>query len=168
MKRCLLGLIAVINVGMVSAQRDAVPLAMDAGVFVGAATACKATTVAARYKQRFEMILATIDLTDAGKEKALRTFAMVRSEAHTSQLRMPVTSCDEVVRIVRAQPLLKDVNRRVQQRLKVLGFDPGPVDGLWGPESQAALRRYQETYALPVTGEVDRATLTALGLDFSH
>jgi hypothetical protein len=168
MKRCLLGLIALINMGMVNAQVDAVRLAMEAGVFVGAAAACKATAVAARYEQRFEMILADIDLDKSVKEEAQRMFARVRSEARASQLHTPVTACEEVVRIVRDQPLLKDVNRRAQQRLKELGFDPGPVDGLWGPKSQAALRRYQETYELPVTGEVDRPTLTALDLDLAY
>ena len=168
MKRCLLSVIVIINAGMVHAQTEAVPLAMDAGVFVGAAAACKATAVAARYEQRFEMILADIDLNDAVKEKAQHTFVEVRSEARTSQLRTPVITCDEVVRIVRNQPLIKEVNRRTQQRLKELGFNPGPVDGLWGSKSQAALRHYQESYALPVTGEVDRPTLMALDLDFVH
>lgn len=153
---------------VVNAQVDAVTLAMDAGVFVGAAAACKATAVATRYEQRFEMVLANIDLNDAAKEEAQRMFVRVRSEARTSQLRTPITACDKVVRIVRDQPLLKDVNRHAQQRLKALGFDPGPVDGLWGRKSQAALRHYQETYELPVTGEVDRPTLRALQLDLIH
>lgn len=91
-----------------------------------------------------------------------------RVEGHAAQLHTPVTACEEVVRVVRDQPLLKDVNRRAQQRLKELGFDPGPVDGLWGCKSQAALRDYQETYELDVTGEVDRPTLTALQLDLIH
>lgn len=168
MKRCLLGLIAIINVGMVHAQPDAVTLAMDAGVFVGTATACKAMAVATRYEQRFEMILADIDRNDDIKEKAQRAFVEVQAEARTFQLRTPVASCDEVLRVVRDQPLIKHVNRRAQQLLKKQGFDPGPVDGLWGPKSQAALRRYQKTYALPVTGEVDRPTLTVLDLDLAY
>lgn len=37
-----------------------------------------------------------------------------------------------------------------------------------GPKAQSALRCYQETYALTVTGEVDLPTLMALDLDLVH
>ena len=30
-----------------------------------------------------------------------------------------------------------------QQALKILGYDPGPVDGVMGPKTRAALRRYR-------------------------
>ncbi|GIX48921.1 MAG: hypothetical protein KatS3mg131_3132 [Candidatus Tectimicrobiota bacterium] len=52
----------------------------------------------------------------------------------------------------------------VQERLQRAGFNPGARDGLLGPQTRAALRRYQQRRGLPVTGEPDPATLQALGL----
>jgi peptidoglycan hydrolase-like protein with peptidoglycan-binding domain len=53
----------------------------------------------------------------------------------------------------------------VQERLKTAGFYPGPVDGFLGPRTRDALRRFQETKGLEVTGEADKATRKALELD---
>jgi peptidoglycan hydrolase-like protein with peptidoglycan-binding domain len=55
--------------------------------------------------------------------------------------------------------------RNIQQRLRVLGFYRGGVDGLWGPGTQAALERFQQGRGLQASGQVNPATLTALGLD---
>ncbi len=46
------------------------------------------------------------------------------------------------------------VMRRIQRRLKALGFDPGPDDGLQGPRTRRALRAFQRSVGLPTTGEV--------------
>jgi hypothetical protein len=51
---------------------------------------------------------------------------------------------------------------QAQERLKAVGFDPGPVDGVLGPQTRAALRRYQSSQGLPVTGAMDDATRQAL------
>jgi hypothetical protein len=32
--------------------------------------------------------------------------------------------------------------RQVQEHLKAAGFDPGPIDGIFGPRIEAALRQY--------------------------
>ena len=49
-----------------------------------------------------------------------------------------------------------------QQLLAALGFYTGPVDGIFGPRMQAALRSAQETYNLPVTGKSSPETLDKL------
>jgi hypothetical protein len=53
---------------------------------------------------------------------------------------------------------------RVQERLKAVGFDPGPVDGAFGPQTRDALRGFQNSEGLPPTGELDEQTLNALGV----
>lgn len=52
--------------------------------------------------------------------------------------------------------------RRIQNSLAVAGYDPGLVDGIYGAQTEAAVRAFQAGWSLGVTGEVDRRTLTAL------
>jgi hypothetical protein len=51
---------------------------------------------------------------------------------------------------------------QAQELLKAAGFDPGPIDGVLGPQTRAALSRYQASQGLPVTGALDEATRQAL------
>jgi peptidoglycan hydrolase-like protein with peptidoglycan-binding domain len=53
---------------------------------------------------------------------------------------------------------------RVQERLRQLGAYTGRVDGVWGPDSQAALDRFQQGRGLQATGQLNQATATTLGL----
>lgn len=50
----------------------------------------------------------------------------------------------------------------LQRRLARAGQDPGPLDGIFGPRTLAALRAYQREHRLAVTGRADLATATAL------
>lgn len=54
--------------------------------------------------------------------------------------------------------------RAVQRELKALGFDVGRwgLDGEFGYDTQNAVRSYQRSVRMPVTGKVDRATRAAL------
>jgi Putative peptidoglycan binding domain len=51
---------------------------------------------------------------------------------------------------------------QVQELLKDAGFSPGPIDGILGPRTKGALRRYQASQGLPATGALDEATRQAL------
>jgi peptidoglycan hydrolase-like protein with peptidoglycan-binding domain len=51
-----------------------------------------------------------------------------------------------------------------EARLKDVGFDPGPVDGIYTAQTQAAVRAFQARYGLPVSGLLDRATREELKL----
>jgi peptidoglycan hydrolase-like protein with peptidoglycan-binding domain len=53
--------------------------------------------------------------------------------------------------------------RQVQRRLRALGYDPGPIDGLFGPLTEAAVVRLQTDRALAVDGIVGSRTHAALG-----
>jgi peptidoglycan hydrolase-like protein with peptidoglycan-binding domain len=46
----------------------------------------------------------------------------------------------------------------VQEHLRAFGFDPGPVQGVYTAETQAAVRAFQARYGMAVTGLLDRAT----------
>ncbi|TAJ36754.1 MAG: peptidoglycan-binding protein [Reyranella sp.] len=52
--------------------------------------------------------------------------------------------------------------REVQARLAILGFNPGPADGAAGPQTSAAVRRFEEATGRPPTGAVDREIWTQL------
>jgi peptidoglycan hydrolase-like protein with peptidoglycan-binding domain len=42
--------------------------------------------------------------------------------------------------------------------LHAFGFDPGPIDGIYTAQTQAAVRAFQATYGLSVSGLLDRQT----------
>lgn len=57
-----------------------------------------------------------------------------------------------------------DAVRQLQQALNEAGHDIA-VDGMWGPETQSAVRQFQQQLGLQATGEPDQQTLAALGVD---
>ncbi len=52
--------------------------------------------------------------------------------------------------------------RRIQQKLKDKGFDPGEVDGIWGRNTIAAVKQFQRQENLEVDGIVGPQTTAAL------
>jgi hypothetical protein len=54
--------------------------------------------------------------------------------------------------------------QRAQEQLKKAGLNPGPIDGILGPQTKAALRQFQAKHGLPETGFLDEMTLKAFGL----
>ena len=53
---------------------------------------------------------------------------------------------------------------RAQTAMKEAGYNPGMLDGIWGRETQRAIREFQHDVGLPVTGELDLATRVRLGI----
>jgi peptidoglycan hydrolase-like protein with peptidoglycan-binding domain len=51
-----------------------------------------------------------------------------------------------------------------EEHLQAFGFDPGPVDGVFTAQTQAAVRAFQARYGLPVSGLLDYATREELKL----
>jgi peptidoglycan hydrolase-like protein with peptidoglycan-binding domain len=57
-----------------------------------------------------------------------------------------------------------------QTHLRDIGFDPGPVDGIYTAQTQAAVRALQAAYGLSVSGQLDYETRLQLlpGVDFQN
>jgi peptidoglycan hydrolase-like protein with peptidoglycan-binding domain len=60
------------------------------------------------------------------------------------------------------QMLAQDMIQLAESQLKVAGFDPGPVDGIFDEQTAAAVRKYQAANSLPVSGLLDEPTRTVL------
>jgi peptidoglycan hydrolase-like protein with peptidoglycan-binding domain len=54
--------------------------------------------------------------------------------------------------------------QQVQTGLQQAGTYSGRIDGLWGPETAAAVRSYQQQHNLNATGQLDSDTLASLNL----
>jgi hypothetical protein len=76
-----------------------------------------------------------------------------RPEAHAARTFSPIAA---------TVPASADRVRAIQRMLRQLGYRPGPVDGLLGPHTRAALQWFQIKHALSATGAADRATVAQL------
>lgn len=54
--------------------------------------------------------------------------------------------------------------RQIQRALKDKGYDPGPIDGVLGIKTQAAMKQYQTDNGLPL-GNLNMETLNSLGVN---
>src|SRR3989441_7902603 len=59
----------------------------------------------------------------------------------------------------------RDQVRAAQQALKDKGHDPGMVDGVMGPKTQAALKDFQKSQGIQDTGRLDAETMSKLGIE---
>jgi hypothetical protein len=64
--------------------------------------------------------------------------------------------------------LAREQVRLVQLQLQTLGLNPGPADGIYGRQTEAAVRQFQARHALPSTGWPDEATRRALEREASE
>lgn len=58
-----------------------------------------------------------------------------------------------------------EVIRQVQKSLNDQGYDAGPVDGKWGPKTQAAVKNFQQAKGLDATGSLNEETLAELDVE---
>ncbi|OJW70506.1 peptidoglycan-binding domain-containing protein [Spirosoma sp. 48-14] len=68
------------------------------------------------------------------------------------------------VYFIGASNMEPDVVITIQQALFQLGFDPGPIDGIYGDKTAAAVAAFQQVNGLVVDGEVGPQTATELGI----
>jgi peptidoglycan hydrolase-like protein with peptidoglycan-binding domain len=58
--------------------------------------------------------------------------------------------------------------KNIQQALREKGVDPGPIDGVMGPRTRAAIREFQQGQGLVASGRVDDATAEKLGITMNE
>ena len=61
-----------------------------------------------------------------------------------------------------SQSLAQQDVKSMQQALSGAGHDPGPIDGIAGPQTTAALKAYQKAQGLSASGQIDDATRAKL------
>jgi peptidoglycan hydrolase-like protein with peptidoglycan-binding domain len=54
--------------------------------------------------------------------------------------------------------------KAVQKTLQDKGMDPGPIDGIMGPKTMAALKAFQKDQKLTESGRLDDQTREKLGV----
>lgn len=85
----------------------------------------------------------------------------------TGQLKPPPPAPQIVQQAIRAVPppavktpqqQIQDIGVKpldLQKLLQVRGFDPGPIDGIFGQKSQLALARWKQSVGLPATADIN-------------
>jgi len=81
-------------------------------------------------------------------------------KASSGQTAAPVT--EAAPQGVAAQPSLNQAVSNLQAQLAARGYDPGPVDGVMGERTRAAIRAYQRDRQMPVDGQVSQALVSSL------
>ena len=62
------------------------------------------------------------------------------------------------------QQLSSEQIREAQEKLQQAGHSPGPINGIWGPQTQTAVKEFQREKNLQVTGQLDQQTIQELGI----
>ncbi|TCT21458.1 ABC transporter substrate binding protein [Thiobaca trueperi] len=88
---------------------------------------------------------------------------VLRHDGSASRIELPRCVQDNgAPRVLDAPPLTNRLVLLVQQHLNDQGFDAGRNDGLIGPRTRAAIRRFQTAQGLKTTGMIDFALLDRL------
>lgn len=85
---------------------------------------------------------------------------VIPPDAREAQLVLTKNGLEYPLEIGHLDPLTEITG--VQARLNNLGYHCGSVDGILGPLTHSALRTFQETYQLKISGEPDGPTLDKL------
>ena len=105
-------------------------------------------------------ILMVLALIHAAKDKAVPavtagpTAQPVQTSAEQARPTVPPPAAN--------RPLGADEVKEAQTLLKALGFDPGAADGIIGPNTINAVKRYEPSRGWPPSGEIDIRLLESL------
>jgi hypothetical protein len=84
------------------------------------------------------------------------------AEAQPAPTPAPAAPAVTVVAVEPSRPLSRDEIKELQGKLGAAGFTAGPIDGVVGPQTQAALRRYAQSRSLAQPPEPTQETLLRL------
>lgn len=101
--------------------------------------------------------------TDRGASWA-PVWAIEKKKAPARKTTKSKTTISTVATKRRTGPTLTEITMQAQEALKAAGYHLGEPDGKPGPETTAALKKFQGDRHLPVTGKLDSITLAALGV----
>jgi peptidoglycan hydrolase-like protein with peptidoglycan-binding domain len=91
-------------------------------------------------------------------------FAMA-AQAPANQSKQPQTSSSQMSNPQNENSgYSKDTVRKAQEQLKKDGDYTGSIDGIYGPETRAAVEKYQQNQNLTVNGKLDNKTCSKLGI----
>jgi len=96
---------------------------------------------------------------DDGKDMADASQATAPAEAVQSAVQAMTQSGQDVLQMAPGGNQLVLV---IQQHLADAGFYNGPIDGLIGPRTRAAIRAYQQTHEMEEDGEISEFLLVHL------
>jgi murein L,D-transpeptidase YcbB/YkuD len=106
----------------------------------------------------FEGVTPATPLTEATEKVNAAAFAL-----QVASLRLFADAgCLNDEQAAQAVDAVVNYTTALQTSLETAGYLDGEVDGIYGPETVAAVEALQSDNGLPVTGLVDRATATAL------
>ena len=103
---------------------------------------------------------------DGGKEQAQAEPATAQSQDNVKAAAMAAESTGHVV-VDETKPT-REIILAAQKLLAGLGYEPGPLDGLVGPKTSDAVRKYQADASLPTDGKITKSLvewLSKLELD---
>ena len=69
-----------------------------------------------------------------------------------------------VIEVRETETVTKEIILELQKKLTELGYNLGPIDGIWGNKTIAAVEKFQRDNGLPVTGKIDEETKKKLDL----
>jgi len=55
--------------------------------------------------------------------------------------------------------------RTIQRNLKTRGFNPGPIDGSWGPKTIQAMQQFQKSKGLKISKSINQQTASSLNVN---
>src|SRR5262249_61542075 len=102
-----------------------------------------------------------VETKDKIKEKTSEAWDKTKEKTTEAKDKIKGTTRDTKDKVAAKTESRADI-RQVQQALKGKGHDPGPIDGIHGPRTSAALRDYQKAESIKVTGRLDSETRTHL------
>lgn len=108
----------------------------------------------------FTLVFAAVPATKAPVRKgAVRSPARGKATAKKGTKAAPPTAFRS-----RQQQPTQDRYREIQQALAEKGYLKSEPSGVWGAESVDALKQFQTTQKIPVTGKLSSRSLIGLGL----